>query len=142
MGKYVAENLVKAIIKADKPVKNAKVAILGLTFKENCPDTRNTRVIDIYRELREYDISPIIVDPIADSGEAMLEYGVKLSRLCDLKDLDALVLAVAHDEFKALDSATLGGFFRALDLNRILFDLKGVLSREECESAGYLYWRL
>ena len=102
MGKYVAESLVKNLIKADVPVKTAKVAILGFTFKENCPDTRNTKVIDIYNELGEYGISPLVVDPAADAEEAKRLYGLSFGRLEDIHDMDAVIIAVAHDEFKKL----------------------------------------
>ncbi|MFW5671264.1 MAG: nucleotide sugar dehydrogenase, partial [Acetivibrio ethanolgignens] len=102
MGKYVAENLVKGLIKAEVPIKNARVAILGFTFKENCPDTRNTRVIDIVRELEEYGISPIITDPIAETIEAECEYGVKFLDMENIRDMDAVILAVAHEVFRDL----------------------------------------
>ena len=99
MGKYVAENCVKNLIAADKNVKNARVAILGFTFKENCPDTRNTKVIDIVNELQEYGINPIIADPEADKEEAKRLYNVDFARIEDIKDMDAVILAVAHKEF-------------------------------------------
>lgn len=102
MGKYVAESLVKNLIKADIPVKNAKVAILGFTFKENCPDTRNTKVIDIYKELGEYGITPIVVDPAADADEAKRLYGITFGTMEDVKDMDAVLVAVAHHAFQDL----------------------------------------
>lgn len=89
MGRYVAENVVKNLIRADIAVKTARVAILGFTFKENCPDTRNTKVIDIVKELREYGIEPVIVDETADAQEAQRLYGVKLADRSEVKDLDA-----------------------------------------------------
>ena len=97
MGKYVAEQLVKRLISADIPVKNANVAILGLTFKENCPDTRNTKVMDIVRELAEYGITPVICDPQADAAGAKREYGVELVPMSAIRKMDAVVLAVAHE---------------------------------------------
>ena len=100
MGKYVAESLVKEMIANDIPVRHAKVAILGFTFKENCPDTRNTKVIDIYNELGEYGITPIVVDPAADAEEAKHLYGIEFQGMEDLKDLDALIIAVKHREFE------------------------------------------
>ncbi|MBR6361321.1 MAG: nucleotide sugar dehydrogenase, partial [Clostridia bacterium] len=102
MGRYVAENAVKKLIAAGKNVKNARVAILGFTFKENCPDTRNTRVTDICSELREYGINPVIADPVADSDEALRLYGVKFTDVSAIRDADAVILAVAHDEFRNL----------------------------------------
>ena len=92
MGKYVAESLVKNLIKADLSVKNARVAILGFTFKENCPDTRNTKVIDIYKELQEYGITPIVVDPAADADEAKRLYGITFETMDAVKDMDAVSL--------------------------------------------------
>ena len=104
MGKYVAESLVKDLIRANIPVKHAKVAILGFTFKENCPDTRNTKVIDIYKELGEYGIEPLVVDPAADAEEAKRLYGIGFKTMDDIRDVDALIIAVAHEQFMDLDS--------------------------------------
>lgn len=140
MGRYCAENCVKKLIAANKPVKNAKVAILGLTFKENCPDTRNTKVIDIINELREYGIYPVIADPVADKDEARRLYGVDFTDLSDIKDMDAVILAVAHKQFSDLDSKTIDGFFGSE--TRVLLDLKGILDRKKYEDSGYIYWRL
>ena len=140
MGKYVAENLVKTLIKADFSVKNAKVAILGFTFKENCPDTRNTRVIDIIHELTDYGISPVIADPVADESEAKHVYGIDFARLSDVTNMDAVIIAVAHEEFKCLSKQDVDMLFNSC--NRILFDLKGMLNRNEYENDNYHYWRL
>ena len=102
MGKYVAENCVKNLIKAEKQVKDVRVAILGFTFKENCPDTRNSKVFDIVKELREYGIEPLIADPVADANEAHALYGVQLCTMCNIRGMDAVILAVAHKEFSTL----------------------------------------
>ena len=143
MGKYVAENLVKSLIKADTPVKTAKVALLGFTFKENCPDTRNTRVIDIYHELQEYGITPVIAEPVADPAEAKREYGIDFVDISTIKDMDAVILAVAHDEFTSLTQADFDKMYKDVpNEKRVLLDIKGLLSREEYEAAGYIYWRL
>ncbi|MBR0302697.1 MAG: nucleotide sugar dehydrogenase [Clostridia bacterium] len=143
MGKYVAENLVKNLIKADVPVKSARVALLGFTFKENCPDTRNTRVIDIYNELREYGITPVIAEPVADPAEARREYGVEFVGMDEIKEMDAVILAVAHNEFTSLTQNDFDGMFKDVPCDkRVLLDIKGLLSREEYEAAGYKYWRL
>ena len=141
MGKYCAENLVKKLIQADVPVKNAKVAILGFTFKENCPDTRNTKVIDIYNELKEYGITAAIADPEADADEAKRLYGVEFVDMTDIRDMDAVILAVAHDRFRALDMAALDSLYRQ-NAPKVLLDLKGLLDRKAYEAAGYSYWRL
>ncbi len=140
MGKYVAENIVKKLIKADKPVRRAKVAILGFTFKENCPDTRNTKIIDIVRELQEYNITPFIADPEADADEAKRLYGIEFVAIEAIKDMDAVVLAVAHEHFKTLDIAQMDKLFG--EGTKVLLDLKGFLNRQEYEAAGYSYWRL
>lgn len=140
MGKYVAENCVKNLIAIEKPVKNAKVAILGFTFKENCPDTRNSKVFDIVEELREYGIEPVIADPQADKEEAKRLYGVTLSDLSDVKDMDAVILAVAHSDFGSLTVKDMDGLFGKG--TRLLLDIKGMMDRKEYEKAGYRYWRL
>lgn len=140
MGKYVAQNAVKKLICADKSVKGARVAILGFTFKENCPDTRNTKVIDIVNELREYGIEPVICDPEADSAEAKRLYGIEFKDISSVKDADAVILAVAHDEFKKFTIDDIGAFFG--EGRKVLLDIKGLLDRKEYENAGYIYWRL
>jgi UDP-N-acetyl-D-galactosamine dehydrogenase len=140
MGKYVAENVVKNLIAANKSVKNARVAILGFTFKENCPDTRNSKIIDIVNELREYSIEPVITDPNADTSEAKRLYGIEFVDLCTVKNMDAVVLAVAHTEFKRLSIHDFDGFYGKG--KKILIDVKGLLNRREYENVGYIYWRL
>ncbi len=140
MGKYVAENCVKSLIKAGKSVKGAKVAILGFTFKENCPDTRNTKVYDIVKELREYGIEPVISDPEADSDEAKRLYGITFVAPKEIRAMDAVILAVAHEQFKALTQADMDEMFGAGE--KVLLDLKGLLDRKAYEKAGYKYWRL
>ena len=140
MGKYCAENCVKNLIAADKAVKGAKVAILGFTFKENCPDTRNTKIIDIVHELQEYGITPVIADPEADAAEAKMLYGVEFVDMSTIKDMDAVILAVAHTEFSNFTMAEMDKFFG--EGKKVLLDIKGLLNRKEYESAGYSYWRL
>lgn len=143
MGKYVAENVVKKLIAADVSIKNAKVAILGFTFKENCPDTRNTKVIDIVHELGEYGITPVIADPTADSDEAKRLYGVEFVDMDTIRDCDAVVLAVAHEAFKNLSQADFDMMFKPGDNGKkVLADIKGLLDRKQYEAAGYKYWRL
>lgn len=140
MGKYCAENCVKNLIASDKAVKNARVAILGFTFKENCPDTRNTKIIDIVNELKEYGITPVISDPQADSDEAKRLYGIDFVCMDSIKNMDAVILAVAHTEFSSLTMDQIDGFFG--EGRKVLLDLKGLLDRKEYEKAGYCYWRL
>ncbi len=141
MGRYVAESLVKNLIKTDVPVKGAKVAILGFTFKENCPDTRNTKVIDIYKELGEYGIRPIVVDPAADADEAKRLYGIDFHDIKEIRDMDAVVIAVAHSEFMELSTKDISGFFNPVHEVKVLMDIKGLLNKKDY-GEDYLYWRL
>lgn len=140
MGKYVAENVVKKLIATEKQVRNAKVAILGFTFKENCPDTRNSKIIDIVNELKEYGITPVIADPQADANEAKMLYGIEFVDMNTIKDMDAVILAVAHTQFKDLTMSDMDAFFG--EGTKVLADIKGLLDRKEYEKAGYEYWRL
>lgn len=143
MGKYVVENLIKHLIKADVPVKDAKVAILGFTFKENCPDTRNTRVIDIVNELKEYGLTPMIADPEADADEAKHEYGIVFDSVEDIKDMDAVVVAVGHDQFLRFTQEDFNKMFKeGSNEGKVLLDIKGIFDRRDYEAAGYKYWRL
>ena len=141
MGKYVVENVVKKLIAADIPVKGAKIAILGFTFKENCPDTRNTKVIDIYRELQEYGITPVVADPAADAAEAKRLYGIQFADVADVKDMDAVILAVSHEQFKGLSVADFDRFYN-VTRKKVLIDVKAMLDKPSFENAGYTYWRL
>lgn len=142
MGKYVAENLVKNLIRADIAVKNARVAILGFTFKENCPDTRNTRVIDIYNELNEYGIQPLVVDPVADANEAEKLYGISFGKMSDVRDLDAVLIAVSHDAFSTLGRDDIDKLYRTSNKKKVLLDIKGLLNRRDFADEEYCYWRL
>lgn len=141
MGKYVVENTVKQLIASDKKVKNAKVGIFGFTFKEDCPDTRNTRVIDIVKELSEYSITPLIYDPVADKEEAKHEYGLELNELDDMKELDAIIIAVNHAEFLEFGADE---WLQKLnnDGKKVITDVKGVISRESLNNLDVDYWRL
>ena len=140
MGKYVAENIVKSLIKANKNVNSAKVAILGFTFKENCPDTRNTKIYDIVEELREYGIEPVVADPQADAEEAKKLYGLAFVDIDSIKDMDAVVVAVAHECFTRLTQSDIEKCFA--EGKKVLVDIKGIFSREEYQAADYIYWRL
>jgi UDP-N-acetyl-D-galactosamine dehydrogenase len=140
MGRYVAENAVKHLISADKAIRGARVAVLGFTFKENCPDTRNTKVIDIINELKEYGVDPVVCDPCADAEEAVRLYGVSFLPFTEIKDMDAVIVSVAHDCFRALAPERTDAMFGAG--KKVLIDVKGLFSRTEYESRGYIYWRL
>lgn len=142
MGAYIANCLVKNLIAADIPVKEAKVAILGFTFKENCPDTRNTKVIDIYHELQEYGITPLVVDPQADAEEANRLYGITFRQLSDIKEMDAVIVAVSHQEFLSWKKEDLDAFFAKNGKTKVLMDLKGMYQMQDYPSPEYSYWRL
>ena len=141
MGKYVADATIKEMIKAGKAPKNSKVAILGLTFKENCPDTRNSKVDDIIKRLNEFDIKPIVIDPWASERDAMHEYGVQLTKFEDVNDVDCIIVAVAHNEFKELKLEDLKKLYKK-GVERVLIDVKGIYSIEELKSSGMRFWRL
>ena len=140
MGAFIAQSCVKQLIASDKNVRNAKVAILGFTFKENCPDIRNSKVYDIVKELREYGIEPLITDPVADTTILHKEYDVEFCGEDAIKDMDAVILAVAHDEFKVYDVNKMNGLFG--NGKKVLLDVKGMLNKDVFEAAGYSYWRL
>lgn len=138
MGKYVAENIVKALIKEKNVISEAEVAILGFTFKENCQDTRNTKVIDIIKELQEFGVKVIVVDDIADAEEAKQLYDVEVIKLQELKKVDAIAVCVQHEIFKSLKKENFDKLYKKE--NKILFDLKGIYNNKEYED--YFYWRL
>ena len=143
MGKYVAEQTVKQLIKADKSIRGAKVGCLGITFKEDCPDARNSKVNDILKELREYGISPIVCDPVADAPDAKRFYGVDLVDISEFKDLDCLIIAVMHKEFKELSNEDIQKMFANKDNSKnIIIDVKGARNKDELLAHGYKYWRL
>lgn len=157
MGRYIAETTVKNLIKANKQIKGAKVAVFGVTFKENCPDVRNSKVIDIIRELKEYGIEVITYDPIADKDAVVHEYDIKLSDLKEINDVDAIIVAVAHDVFKNLSLDNLEQIHRnySYDLKeiaisvdddlikqKVLIDVKGVFDMAKAKEKGFIYWRL
>jgi UDP-N-acetyl-D-galactosamine dehydrogenase len=166
MGKYVAENTVKAMIKANKQINGSKVAIFGITFKENCPDVRNTKVIDIIKELQEYGVEVKVVDPIADKEDLWQEYRIVTCEVEEVVDVDAIIFAVSHDEFKTIKLEELKKMYRDSKVihsdwmeeaavtvechknnnndnkGHVLIDVKGIFDRHEAEVMGYLYWRL
>lgn len=165
MGKYVAECTIKNMIKANKQINGAKVAVFGVTFKENCPDVRNTKVIDVINELKEYGVEVKVVDPIADKEDLQQQYQLNSCDIKEIKEMDALIFAVPHEEFKMIKLEDVKGMYKATtshadldvfrevaatsefneDLNNndcVLMDIKGVFNRKEAENAGFLYWRL
>ncbi|HJB65096.1 MAG TPA: nucleotide sugar dehydrogenase [Candidatus Mailhella merdavium] len=141
MGKYVAENCVKMLIREGRLVNGARVGVLGFTFKENIPDTRNTRVIDMVRELEEYGVTALVHDPHAAPEDVRRHYGLELHTLDELLDLDALILAVAHREFESLPPEEMLPLFREPE-HAILIDVKGFYNRKAVAEAGIRLWRL
>lgn len=143
MGKFIGEMTVKNLIKANKKIQESVVGILGFTFKENCPDIRNSKVIDIVNELKEYNIEVKVTDPLADKEEAKRIYGIELVDLNELKNLDAIIVAVAHDQYKELDINKIDELFLRYNPGlKVIIDVKGIMEREDFISDKYIYWRL
>ncbi len=143
MGEFVAEATIKELVKAGKAPKKTNVVIMGMTFKENCPDTRNSKVMDIIKGLQNYDIKPIVVDPWADKNEAKREYNIDLADMDDIKDVDCFIFAVSHNEFKDMTIEKIDKFYKNTDnKEKVLIDVKGIFDRKEVEKCNYAYWRL
>ncbi|MCI8280658.1 MAG: nucleotide sugar dehydrogenase [Lachnospiraceae bacterium] len=143
MGAYVAEAAVRKMIEAGQAPQKSRVVILGLTFKENCPDTRNSKVNDIIIHLNSYGIKPLIVDPWANADEAMREYGVVLADFDDVKDVDCVIVAVAHNEFMELTLQQIKKLYKSCaDNEKVLVDVKGLYSVNDLQDSGMLWWRL
>ncbi len=143
MGAYVADATVKKMIQTGQAPKKSNVVILGLTFKENCPDTRNSKVSDIIKRLNEYGIEPVVADPWASGREALQEYGVKLTPLEEISDADCIIIAVAHSVFRDMPLDTVKKMFRDMpDENKVLIDIKGIYSIDELNASGVKWWRL
>lgn len=142
MGRYVAESVIKKMIAADLAIKNSKIAILGFTFKENCPDTRNTKIIDIVNELKEYGITPVIADPTAEAEEAKRLYDVEFVPVEKIKNMDAVIVAVAHTEFANLTIKEISMLYNPVNKTKVLADIKGIYNKLDYINAGYSYWRL
>jgi len=139
MGKFVAQRTIKEMIHAGHNMLESHVTVLGLTFKENCPDLRNSRVVDIVRELEEYGVKVQVHDPMAEQGEAEAEYGINLRPLEQLAPAAAVILAVSHDQFKSLTPERLRQLCTG---NPVLIDVKGMFPRQAYEAAGFRMWRL
>ena len=143
MGKFVADAAIKQMIKVGKAPTKSKVIILGLTFKENCPDTRNSKVADVYNSLMEYGVQPIVIDPWASEHDAKHEYNIELKPMEEAKDADCVILAVAHNEFKQLGLDKLSGMFKDIpQKEKVLIDVKGLYSVNNLNESGLSYWRL
>lgn len=139
MGKFVAQRTVKEMVHAGHNILGAPVTVLGLTFKENCPDLRNSRVVDVVRELEEYGVKVQVCDPLADANEARHEYGIALYPIDRLEPAAAIVLAVSHDEFKVLTPDSMKALCCG---NPLLIDVKSLYPKADFEAAGFRVWRL
>ena len=143
MGKFIAQTAIREMILSGMPPRNMKVVIMGFTFKENCPDLRNSKVMDIYKTLGTYCIQPLVYDPLADSEECRQIYGITLSSFEDLKDAQCIILAVAHKEFYEMGFQGIRSLFLDNDREHVLIDVKGILNRDEVsKDASIRYWRL
>ena len=143
MGAYVADAAIKKMISVGQAPKTSKVVIFGLTFKENCPDTRNSKVEDIIKQLHTYGIDPVVVDPWADKKDAMKEYGIELKTLEEAHDADCIIFAVGHDEFKKMSLDEIKTYFKSVDdSKKVLLDVKGLYKVADLKKAGVSYWRL
>ena len=143
MGAYVADQAVKKMIEAGQAPKKSKVVILGLTFKENCQDTRNSKVDDIIKQLNTYGIEPTVVDPWASERDAMREYGVQLKKMEEAKDADCVIVAVAHNEFKAMSLDDIKKLYKdSVDSEKVLIDVKGLYKVTDLNASGMKWWRL
>ncbi|MCI6383049.1 MAG: nucleotide sugar dehydrogenase [Fusobacterium mortiferum] len=142
MGKFIGEKTIKNMIVSERTIKDSHVLVMGLTFKEDCPDLRNSKVEDIVNELKDYGVRVSVVDPVADSDEAIKEYGIKLQKLEDIKNIDAIVLAVSHKEYKNLDLKELKKLYKSDVKIPVLIDVKGILNKDEAIELGYNFWRM
>jgi len=143
MGQFVSGVIIRKLALANKNIKNSKVAIFGITFKEDCPDPRNSKVVDIIDNLKLYGISPIVIDPGADKADVLNEYGVKLSDINQVKDMDCLIFAVAHKAFKEMTQEHIDGFFANIcNEEKVLIDIKSIFDKPVILEKGYSYWRL
>ena len=142
MGAYVADNIIKQLILAKRDVRKAKIFFLGLTFKENCPDTRNSRVVDIINRLKEYDIEVGVVDPWADKHAAKKEYGVDLLPMSAVQAADCLAVCVAHKEFTSLSKETIAAFYNKEAGKKVFIDVKSAFKPADFPKEEFIYWSL
>lgn len=143
MGAYVADAAIKQMIEAGQAPKKSKVIILGLTFKENCPDIRNSKVNDIIKRLKIYGIDPIVVDPWASERDALLEYGIRLQTIETVHDADCVIVAVAHKEFRLIGLKEIKKLFKeSADEEKVLLDVKGIYPFKDLVASGMKFWRL
>lgn len=140
MANFIAENVIKQMIFADKKIKGATVAVLGITFKENCPDVRNSKVVDIITALKDYGVNVLVYDPVADAEETEKEYDIKTTDISKIKNVDAVVCAVSHNEFKQKGLDYISSLYN--DGTKVLIDVKSTFNKIEAQNNGFIYWNL
>ncbi len=139
MGQYVSDAIIKKLCQHDVHVKNSRVLICGITFKENCPDIRNSKIFDIIHHLKDFGVEVLVTDPCADESEVFHEYGIKLQKFETIKDCDSVVFAVPHDQYRSLSKKTI---LEKLRNKKLLFDIKNIFDKKDLEADGVVYWRL
>ena len=143
MGEFIADRAIQKMIEAGQAPKKSKVVILGLTFKENCPDVRNSKVDDVIKQLNKYGIMPVVVDPWANPKDVKREYGVDLTKLEEVADADCIIVAVAHKEFRALGLERIKSLYKSVpEEEKVLIDVKGIFKIDELKNSGLRWWRL
>ncbi|MBQ7464622.1 MAG: nucleotide sugar dehydrogenase [Lachnospiraceae bacterium] len=144
MPSFIAEKIIKQLVISGKRVKSSRVVFLGATFKENCPDVRNSKIMEVVAALSEYTIQPRITDPLADPEDVKKTYGYELTDIKDINDADCLILGVAHDEYKSMGLSGMDALFDGTLKNgeKVIIDIKSILDKKEVEKNGYSYWRL
>lgn len=144
MPSFIAEKIIKQLVISGKRVKTSRVVFLGATFKENCPDVRNSKIMEVVAALSDYMISPRITDPLADPEDVKKTYGYELTDIKDINDADCLILGVAHDEYKNMGLSGMDALFDSSLKNgeKVIIDIKSILDKNEVEKNGYSYWRL
>lgn len=141
MSKFIAEKCLKMLINSNLKIKEARILILGLTFKEDCPDLRNSKIVDIIKELKEYGMKILVVDPVADKKEAFREYGIEILNIDEVKEIDGIIGAVKHKNFLEYEEAKIKKLFKK-DLEKpLVLDLKGIFEKEKYKE-NYNYWRM
>lgn len=143
MGTYIADAVIKKLVLANKAVRSAKVLILGITFKENCPDVRNSRIIDIIDRLGEYGIVPTVVDPFANAEEVKKEYNIEMDSIKNVENMDCIIYAVAHEKYSKMTLEEINKIYKSMDNSeKVFIDVKGIECKKELIESGYEYWGL
>lgn len=141
MGTYIADQIIKILVRLQLDIKNTRIGLLGLSFKENCADIRNTKVTDIIRELQDYGVTTLVADPLVDPSQAYEEYGIELSDMSSFKDLNVIIVAVPHTAIAEMGIDDFKEMYNGNEI-KIMIDIKGIYSKLEYEQNGFYYWRL